>query len=315
MSDISELLPSNRHISVLYQEFLEYFPISQEQQNVVVDATLGMWGHARGVLSQMKKWDIFIGFDADIRNLSIVQPILEKDFSKKGIELYFVNDNFVHIQQRLQERWIHAITGIYYDLWLSSLHVDEPERGFSFRFDAPLDMRFNTSLSFKASDVVNTYTKEQLQEIFQNYGEEPSSKKIAQNIVKKRREVKIMTTKQLSDIIELVSPIPKTKMRIFQALRIEVNNELQNLENSLTDALQILESGGHIFVISFHSLEDRIVKQILREDQKKHQKDTFWNTPEKEIQLLTKKPIIPTQEEIQKNPRAKSAKARCGKKI
>jgi len=176
-------------------------------------------------------------------------------------------------------------------------------------------MRFDTSTPLHAAYVVNSYTKEQLQTIFQNYGEEPQSKKIAQIIVEKRREEKILTTTQLAKIIEWISPFPKTKMRIFQALRIEVNNELVHLETSLTDAIKILQKDWYIFVISFHSLEDRIVKQILREDSKKLQKDTFWNIPKKEIQLLTKKPIIPGIEEIKKNPRAKSAKARCGKKI
>jgi len=304
-----------KHISVLYDEFLQYFPISTTKKNIIVDATLGMWGHARGILSQMKKWDIFIGFDADIRNLSIVQPLVTEDFAFKGIELHFIHDNFVHLKAKLEERDIHNITGIYYDLWLSSLHVDEWDRGFSFRYDAPLDMRFDTSHSLHATHVVNQYSQQELQEIFQNYGEEPASRKIAQEIVKKRREEKILTTGQLAKIIETVSPFPKTKMRIFQALRIEVNHELENLETSLTDAVQILTPGWYIFAISFHSLEDRIVKQILREDQKKLQKDTFGNTPKKEIELITKKPLVPTQEEIKKNPRAKSAKARCGKKI
>jgi len=314
MSDISDVSLSG-HISVLYQEFLEYFPISTEKQNVIVDATLGMGWHARGILSQMKKGDIFIGFDADIRNLSRVQPVLENEFSQKGIQLHFIRDNFVHMKSRLEEKGIHAITGIYYDLWLSSLHVDEGERGFSFRYDAPLDMRFDTSLPLRASDVVNTYSQKQLQDIFQKYGEDPQSAKISHIIVEKRHSGKILTTKQLSEIIETVSPFPKTKMRIFQALRIEVNSELHNLETSLLHAIDMLQSEGHIFVISFHSLEDRIVKHILREEKKKQQKDIFGNTPQKQLQLLTKKPLIPTTEEIQKNPRSKSAKARCAKKI
>lgn len=306
------------HVSVLLDELVNSIKIHKNKQNIIVDCTLGMGGHAREVLKKMHSWDIFIGFDADKRNLEIAQPKLEEEFTHSGIELIFINDNFSNLKERLEEKWFSKITWIYYDLWISSLHVDDGERGFSFRIDGPLDMRFNPEIWISASQIVNSYSKDDLLKIFREYGEEPSARKISEEIFAQRKTwMRFHTTGELANLITKVSKFPKSKTRIFQALRIEANKELDVIETSLRDALDVLESNGTIFVISFHSLEDRIVKNIFKNESKDcicrdiicmcHHKKT--------LEILTKKPILPTDEEIKNNPRSRSAKARCAKKI
>lgn len=306
------------HISVLLDELTKSIIIEKKKKNIIVDATLWMGWHAREILKKLKKWDVFIWFDADKRNLEIVQPELEKEFAASGIELHFINDNFVHLKKRLQERNIEYITGIYYDLGISSLHVDEKERWFSFKWDGPLDMRFDTTKGITASHIVNSYQKDELIRIFREYGEEPSARKIAEEIVLQRKKAKrFKTTKELADLIHGVSKFPKSKTRIFQALRIETNAELEVIEKSLFDAIEMLEKWGSIFVISFHSLEDRIVKNIFKTESR----DCVCSellcvcNHKKKLKISTKKPILPTSQEIEKNPRSRSAKARFAIKI
>jgi len=306
------------HKSVLLKELTEWMKIDKNKQNIIVDCTLWMWWHAREIIKRLNKWDLFIWFDVDIRNLDIAKPELEKEFSGSWVELKFINDNFVNLRQRLEEMWINRITWIYYDLWISSLHVDEANRWFSFKLNWPLDMRFDTSKWITASYIINSYTKDDLIRIFREYGEEPSSKKIAEEIILEREKwVKFNTTKELSDLIWRVSRFPKSKARIFQALRIETNRELEAIKKSIADAIDMLEIWWIIFVISFHSLEDRIVKNIF----KLESKDCICNElvcvckHRKKLKVLTKKPIIPTSEEIKLNPRSRSAKARIAVKI
>ena len=317
-----------KHISVLYEELVSAIEIFTNRQNIIVDCTLWMWGHGKGIIEKMNLWDVFIWFDADSKNLvlaserlkkiddtKIINNLSEVCLDKKNIIL--INSNFVNLKQELENRWIKEITGIYYDLWISSVHIDEAERWFSFRFDWPLDMRFDTSQGITAKQVVNSYKKEKLYEIFRNYGEEPASKKISEAIYRQRRNKKIETTKDLLEIIEENSKHPKVKTRIFQAIRIEVNKELENMEISFKNAIELLIKDWIIFVISFHSLEDRITKQIF----KKETKDCICTDiictckHSKTLKLLTKKPILPTNTEIQYNPRARSAKARIAKKL
>jgi len=308
---------AEKHISVLYEELIWSIEIFNNKQNIVVDCTLGMWWHASGMIQKMNQWDIFIGFDADERNLKLAKQRLEEVNKDKKVEIILINSNFVHLKSELESRGIHEITGIYYDLWLSSLHVDEADRWFSFRANGPLDMRFDATSGKPASFIVNVYRKEQLIDIFRNYWEEPLCEKIAQAICNQRKKRNFETTDDLVEIIETISKHPKVKTRIFQALRIETNKELDFAEKSIQDSLSLLSKGGKIFVISFHSLEDRLVKQIFKTETRDCICDDLICScgHKKSLKILTKKPILPTDEEIKQNPRSRSAKARLAEKI
>lgn len=305
------------HKSVLLQELVDWINIFSDKRNIIVDCTLGLWWHASEIIKRLNKWDIFIWFDADIKNMELAKLRLEKLNKNKDIELVFINSNFVNLKDELNKLNINEITWIYYDLWISSVHIDTPERWFSFKYDWPLDMRFDKSHWITASKVVNSYRKDDLIKVFRNYWEEPSSIKIAHKIIEKRKEKKFETTKELSDTIWEVSNFPKSKNRIFQAIRIEVNNELWNVKTSVEDAISILIKDWNIFVISFHSLEDRIIKRIF----KKETRDCICTDlicsckHIKSLKLLTKKPILPTEEEVSGNQRSRSAKARIARKI
>ena len=309
--------PEERHISVLLDELVDSIEIFENKKNIVVDCTLGMWWHASKMIQKMNPGDTFIWFDADIRNLTIARERLEEVNKDNKVELLLINSNFVNLKQELAERWIEHITWIYYDLWLSSLHVDEADRWFSFRENGPLDMRFDATSGKPASFVVNVYRKEQLIDIFKEFGEEPQAKKIADAICLKRKKQKFETTHDLVEIIESVSKHPKVKTRIFQALRIETNKELEYAQTSIQDAISLLETGGKIFVISFHSLEDRLVKQIFKRESRDCLCDDLICSchHKKSIKILTKKPILPTHEEIKMNSRSRSAKARLAVKL
>lgn len=303
-----------RHIPVLLNELVDAINISDKDQNIVVDMTLWMWWHAKEILKKMKSWDIFIWFDADSRNLDIASKDIEELFKESWIQLIFINSNFVNLKDELEKKWINKITWIYFDLWLSSLHLDEAERWFSFMLDWPLDMRLNNKTWRTAADIVNSYKQEELREIFLKYSEEPGSNKIAARIVEQRRKQKFKTTSELSEIIPWW---PKTKARIFQALRIEVNNELENIEIAINDAIKLLKKDWSIFIISFHSLEDRIVKHIFKKESRDcYCKDLFCTCKHtKQIKVDTKKPVLPIEQEIKQNPRSRSAKARWATKI
>ena len=305
------------HIPVLFHELVGSAEISASEKNIVVDCTLGFWWHAKEIIKKMKKWDIFIWFDADEKNLNLARENIRSTLEEKEVESIFIHSNFLHLKEELEKRAIDFVTYIYYDLWLSSMQVDDGERGFSFKNDGPLDMRFDKSKWKSAFEVVNFYKKDQLIKIFREYGEENLAKKIAEKIETERKKKKITTTKELANIIDTIRWDPKTKARIFQAIRIEVNNELENIEISIKNALEKLKKWGRIFIITFHSLEDRIVKNILRDESK----DCICNElvcnckHKKTIKVLTKKPIIPSVEETKNNPRARSAKARIWEKI
>ncbi|PZM83698.1 16S rRNA (cytosine(1402)-N(4))-methyltransferase [Candidatus Gracilibacteria bacterium] len=310
--DIKEI--EKKHISVLLNELVESIEIFDKKKNVIVDCTLGMGGHASKIIDKMNAGDLFIGFDADIKNLEMAKLRLENILKEKEVEAIFINSNFGNLKEELKKIGIEKITGIYYDLGLSSLHLDEADRGFSFMQDGPLDMRLDKSKGKTAEEIVNSYKDSELREIFLKYGEEPQANKISKKIVEQRRKKRIKTTLQLA---EIVGGSPKTKSRIFQAIRIEVNSEINAIEKSISDAIDILEKGGKIFVISFHSLEDRAVKQIF----KKESRDCICDdlicscNHKKSLKLLNKKPILPTQEEITNNKRSRSAKARFAEKI
>lgn len=306
------------HISVLLNELVSSIEVFSERKNIVVDATLWMWGHARKIIPLLHPWDIFIWFDADERNLKLAQPALEKEFANLWVELIFIKSNFLHVKKELRKRNITSITAIYYDLWLSSLHLDDGNRWFSFQIDGPLDMRFDTSSWKSAKDVLIRYSTLELTEIFRKYWEERQAYKIAKYIEQARKSGSTFdTTSELKKVISEVSSHPKTLARIFQALRIEVNNEYEALKSSLQDAIDLLEKDGNIFVISFHSGEDRIVKETFRRESKDCIcQDLICTCHHKaQLQLVTKKPLTPTPKEIEINPRSRSAKARYAKKI
>lgn len=299
------------HIPVLLEELVSFVKIDENKQNIIVDCTLWLAWHAKKIIEKMNTGDIFIWFDADIRNLELAKANLK--WVNEKVKKIFINSNFVNLREELEKIKIKTITWIYYDLGISSLHVDEAERWFSFRFDGPLDMRFDTSIWFPASHIVNTYKEEDLTKIFRDYWEDSGSKKIAKNIIEKRKKwFKFKTTKDLATLIDETTTFPKTKTRIFQALRIETNKEMENLKISLKDAINLLDTGGTIFAISFHSLEDRIVKNIFRDESRDCICSDIICTckHKKQIQILTKKPILPSKKEESLNPRARSAKAR-----
>ena len=325
MDNLSENI-WKKHISVLLNELVDSIKIFDDKQNIIVDCTLWMAGHFIEVAKKLNTWDIIIWFDADIKNLWLAKQritdslkninfIEEKQQEKKDkLNILLINDNFWNLKEQLENRWIQKITGIYYDLWLSSLHLDEADRWFSFMKEGPLDMRLDKTKWQTAKYIVNSYTAKDLREIFLKYWESAQANKIAHKIVDLRKQKKFETT---SDLAEIIPGPPKEKAKIFQALRIEVNKELEMLENSLQDAIKLLDKDSIIFVISFHSLEDRITKQIL----KKETRDCICNdlicscNHQKSLKLLNKKPILPTQEEINLNPRSRSAKARIAQKL
>jgi 16S rRNA (cytosine1402-N4)-methyltransferase len=234
----------------------------------------------------------------------------------------FFNQSYSHLPEILKSLNLETISGVLFDLGLSSYQLENPERGFSYSVYGPLDMRFDQSEGTKALDVVNEYPVEELTRIFKEYGEERFSKKIAQAIAQNRRIKKIETTKELKDIVKSILKTKgdfKTLSRIFQALRIEVNDELSELKRGLDAGIEALALGGRVCVISYHSLEDRIVKSRFSELAK-----GCTCPPEfpvcicggkKELKILTRKPVIPDEKEIEENPRARSAKLRAAEKI
>lgn len=307
---------TNIHTSVLLEELVSAININSDRKNIIVDCTLGLAGHAGQMIQKMNPGDIFIGFDADERNLKLAREKLNE--LKTQIQIVLIHSNFENLKQELAKHNITSITGIYYDLWVSSMHFDEAERWFSLRLEGPLDMRFDTRSWKTAADILNYSEEKDLFQIFKEYGEEPHCRKIAARVISSRKEKKFVTTTDLCDFLdkEINSHI-KTKTRVFQALRIEVNGELDTLKDSLSQAINLLEPGGNIFAISFHSLEDRIVKQTF----KRETRDCIctaiicqcWH--KKSLRLINKKPILPSEEEQKRNSRSRSAKARHAQKI
>ena len=270
---------------------------------VFVDATLGAGGHTRLLLETGAK---VIGIDRDAGVLAQTRDAL----SEYGERFHGLGGNFADITELLTDFGTGRVHGILADIGVSSMQLDDAERGFSFKNDGPLDMRMDVNTTLTAADVVNTYPEARLVQIFSEYGEERLSKSIARSIVEMRRKRRFETTKQLADMIYGVylSKLGKRPFRIhpatcvFQAIRIEVNDELGSLRRFLGQLPDLLVSGGCLVVISFHSLEDRIAKQFL-------------NTHKDVFEILTKKPLEATPEEIQRNPRSRSAKLRAAKRL
>ena len=303
-----------KHYTVMLNEAVDALECTDGK--IYVDCTLGGGGHSELILKRISPNGRLISFDIDDEAIAHASERL-----KNYPNLTIVKSSYTNIKSELKKLGIEKITGgVIIDLGASYHQLTKAERGFSFSKNAPLDMRFNMDAEFSAYDVVNTYKEDDLVRIFSEYGEERFSKRIAKKIVEVRAKKKIKTTCELADLI--VSATPKIKSaihpatRVFQAIRIEVNNELKNVNFVLHDILELLDVGGIISVISFHSLEDRIVKKILKfESQRCRCNEMICKCPPPKIELVNKKPIMASDEEIRENPPSRSAKLRVARCI
>jgi len=298
---------SSYHVPVLLNESLEGLNI--KTNGVYVDCTFGGGGHSKAILSKLGKDGKLVAFDQDEdarKNLPADERII------------FVPQNFRHLQRFLRLSNIQSVDGILADLGVSSHQFDEASRGFSTRFEAEMDMRMDQRQSLTAFDVVKTYTEERLHKIFEQYGEVTNSKTLANTIVKVRDSVSLKTTEAFKNALYgIVKGNPKKYYaQVFQALRIEVNDELGALKELLEQAKGVLKPGGRLAIITFHSLEDRLVKNFFRRGSfDEPDQNPFINTETiNELKLITKKPVIPSAEEIKKNSRSASAKLRVAEK-
>lgn len=296
------------HIPVLLKESVDGLDINPD--GVYVDVTFGGGGHSREILSRLGDNGHLFSFDqdADAENNIVDDP-----------RFTFVHSNFRWLSNWMRYYDIEHIDGLLADLGVSSHHFDDAERGFSFRYDAPLDMRMNREGGKTAADIVNDDTEEHLADIFYLYGELRRSRQIAAAIVKARQRKPILTTQ---DFLQVVDPLfrrekeKKDMARLFQALRIEVNHEMQALSEMLTSATQLLAKGGRLSVITYHSLEDRMVKNIMKSGNVngKVEEDPVYGRKASPYNLVNNKVIVPSDEEVERNPRSRSAKLRIAEK-
>ena len=305
-----------KHISVLLNEAIENLEI--EDGKTYIDMTLGFGGHSALILEKVPNGKL-IAFDKDLEAINYSKEKL----SKIGSNFELINTGFINMKEELEKRNIKP-NGFLFDLGVSSVEIDDETRGFSYTKNGCLDMRMDKNSPLTAEIIVNTYPVEKLTDIFRKYGEEKHALKIASLIEEERKIKPISTTLELVDIIDRCYPYKEKRhshpaKKVFQALRIEVNNELGEFEKALNDSLDLLEVGGRVVVITFHSLEDRICKNIFKEKVKEDELlKGMPNIPDNlkpNFKLITKKPIIPTKEEIESNKRSKSAKMRVIEKI
>jgi 16S rRNA (cytosine1402-N4)-methyltransferase len=304
------------HIPVLLAEVLVH--LQPEPNKFFIDGTVGQGGHAQAILERILpegrqkygSWSLDVGgwnsdnvrllaFDRDASNLTIAKERL----SRFGDAVVFVHDSYAHAKPYASAHHFTHVDGILLDLGFCSFHVDDPSRGFSFRSDGPLDMRYDVSRGVTAADVINTWSEDELARAFRQYGEEVKAREIAQAIVVRRKERKFERTQELSEcvykVIQRRGKIhPAT--RVFQALRIAVNDELGELTRALPELVDLLKPSGLLAIITFHSLEDRLVKTFMKERQ--------------DLQVVTRRPVVPSREEVGQNPRARSAKLRVAQK-
>lgn len=295
------------HIPVMIKEAIEFLNIQPD--NWYVDCNLGGGGHTKEIL---KKGGRVLGIDLDMDAIEKATGDFNLKLEQSNGYLYaasknliIVLDNFLHVDQIVRSFHLDSIRGVVFDLGVSSHQLGSPNRGFSFNLDAPLDMRMDQTANIPtAKDLIKGLTEHELAELFWKLGEERFSKNIARKIVEQRKLTKVETTNQLARIILSVNPRSKVNIhpatKIFQALRIAVNDELNSLREALPKALEILPPEGRLVVISFHSLEDRIVKNQFKSWQKRGL-----------VKILTKKPVNPTEEEVKSNPRSRSGKLRA----
>ena len=303
------------HKSVLLEECLEYLNIQEE--SIIVDCTLGYGGHSSNILKKIKRGFLF-AFDQDEEAINYSRNRLDKISGNYEI----IKSNFENIKKELEKRNIKKVNGILYDIGVSSPQLDEDYRGFSFHKDAKLDMRMDTSKPFSAYELVNNYEYKDLVRIFTNYGEEKYATSIAKKIIKERETKPIETTFELVEIIK--SAVPEKYKRekhparkVFQAIRIEVNNELGVFEKSLKDALDLIDVNGRICVITFHSLEDKICKEIFKSvseiDSNLKKLPVIPEEYQPKYKVVAN--IKPSKEELEINPRARSAKLRVIERV
>ena len=313
------------HIPVLCDEVLDF--LEPQSDGVYVDGTVGLGGHSYAILNASTPNGRVIGIDLDLEALTIAKERLQPF----GDRCYLINGNFAEMHVLLKERSICTVDGILLDLGVSSLQLDTPHRGFSFNHDGPLDMRMGTAdrldtnqeVAPAAMQVVNNSSIDTLADIFKRYGEERFARRIAARIVEARQQMPITTTTHFAEIVKNAVPQKTSKIhpatRVFQALRIHVNRELENLEVGLDVAISLLKPGGCLCVIAFHSLEDRIVKQRFRTCASacicppKTPICICGHKPS--LQILTKRPVVPDVSAVRHNPRARSAKLRVARKL
>jgi 16S rRNA (cytosine1402-N4)-methyltransferase len=307
------------HRTVLLAETIEYLSVIPD--GIYVDATLGGGGHSLEILKKLGNKGKLIGIDRDENAIKAAGDRLVQ-FSDRVV---LIHGNFVDMAKLVNDAGVSRVDGIVMDLGVSSHQLDEGERGFSYMQDAPLDMRMDRQQAMSAKEVVNAYDESDLARVISGYGEERWAKRIAAFIVRERKKAAIETTGQLVDIIKAAIPAaarrkgPHPAKRTFQALRIEVNDELGILERAVKDGVELLKSGGRICIITFHSLEDRKIKSVFRE------LENPCTCPpgapvcvcgkEPVVRVITRKPVFPTEEEVRKNPRARSAGLRVAEKL
>ncbi len=307
-----------KHYSVLCSEIIDSLNINPK--GIYVDATLGYAGMSKRILEALDKDGLLIGIDQDRE----AREYANIELAKIGSNYQILPINFVDMKKYLHDLGINKVDGIIFDLGFSSPQIDDEKRGFSFMKDAPLDMRMNQDEKFNASTLVNNASEEELTKYFYEYGEERLGKVIAKKIVSMRKNKKIMTTLELVEIIKSATGANyfyKThpERKIFQALRIAVNNELSVLESVLPDAIDLLKKGGRLSVITFHSLEDRIVKNTFKKYSEVN--EIFKGLPDipdeykPKIKIINKKPILPSEDELKINSRSHSAKLRIVERI
>jgi 16S rRNA (cytosine1402-N4)-methyltransferase len=296
------------HVPVLLKEVIDGLKI--DPSGIYVDCTFGGGGHSAAILKKLNAHGKLIAFDQDeeaIKNL----PADDR--------LVFVPHNFRHLQRFLRLHKIAEVNGILADLGVSSHQFNEPQRGFSTRFDAPMDMRMSRNEKMNAATIINNYSQQKLHRLFEQYGEITNSKTLAKLIVELRRSQSLNTTTEFKNALyDIVKGNPeKYFAQVFQALRIEVNNELEALKEMLKQAPGVLKNEGRIAVISFHSLEDRTVKNFFKNGSfdENEEANLYGTVRKNDLKVITKKPIVPSQEEIKNNPRSRSAKLRIAEKI
>lgn len=308
------------HVTVMLHETIDMLDVKPD--GVYVDATLGGAGHSEYLLSKLSEKGHLYAFDQDQNAIENAQKRLAP-YIEKGM-VTFIKDNFRHLKDRLHDLGVTEIDGICYDLGVSSPQLDQRERGFSYKKDAPLDMRMNQEASLTAYEVVNQYDYHDLVRIFFKYGEDKFSKQIARKIEKAREQKPIETTTELAEIIKSAKPAKELKKKghpakqIFQAIRIEVNDELGAADESIQQAMDMLALDGRISVITFHSLEDRLTKQLFKEASTVEVPKGLPFIPDDlkpKMELVSRKPILPSKEEFEANNRSHSAKLRVARKI
>lgn len=296
------------HIPALLPQVIDALDIKPD--GTYIDVTYGGGGHSRAIVEKLSSDGHLYGFDQDMDAVS--RAMVDSRFT-------IVHSNFRFILNFMRYYKVDSVDGILADLGVSFHHFDDPERGFSFRWDGPLDMRMNRSSSMTAADILNTYPEERLADIFYLLGELKSARRIASAIAGARAKEPINSVEQLLQVVDkLIDPARRKKelAQLFQALRIEVNHELDALEDLLTGALKLLKPGGRLCIITYHSLEDRLVKNFLKTGnfEGKENKD-FFGKSLAPFKLLTSKPIVPDDAEVERNPRSRSAKLRVATKL